>query len=75
MKYAVVEFLCDNSCSVIQESWLTTDRSKCYFPSINSFHKLIQKEIKREKVEKWVQYDIKIIKNNIGEYNLKLLII
>lgn len=67
MQFAIVEFLCDNSCSVVQESWLDEDKKKCNFPPNKFFSKFIQKETKPEKVKSWKQYDIKIIRENIGK--------
>lgn len=69
MRFAVVEFLCDHSCSVIQEAWLDETRKKCYFPQNKNFAKYIQKSLKQEKIQEWEAFEVIIIKHSIGTYD------
>ncbi|KAL7034743.1 hypothetical protein ACKWTF_008087 [Chironomus riparius] len=68
MSFAIVEFITDNTCSVVQQSWLDETKKKCRFPPNKHFSKSIQKVINPEKVATWKIYDVNIIHENINEY-------
>ncbi|XP_070509154.1 uncharacterized protein [Chironomus tepperi] len=61
MSFAVVGFLCDQTCSVVRTNWLCDSKTKCHYPSTANFPKFIRKDCSLEKIEKWKKYDIIIL--------------
>lgn len=67
MKFALVTFNDEKTCSVVQQSWIDYSKQKCSFPSTKDFNKFIQKELDSKKIKKWPSYDISIEHDNIGK--------
>lgn len=67
MRFALVEFVHEKTTSVIQESWFNENRDKCFFPPVNKYKNVIEKEINQEKIVKWKSFEILIIRDEIGK--------
>lgn len=65
--YAVVCFNEENMQEVVQMSWLK-GRSECYFPPLNVYNKIIQKECHASVISSWPVFDVTLIKDKFGKF-------
>jgi hypothetical protein len=60
MAYVIVEFPDENNVTaIIQKSWLCNEET-CFFPS-ESYKKLLKETLRKETINKWPKYKIKIL--------------
>jgi hypothetical protein len=72
-KYAIVEFVNDQSVETIPSSWLTNNNSASYWPpckSVQSFKKHVS-ELTAPDMRKWELCSVRVLKF-AGNYSLQL---
>lgn len=66
MLYHIVSFPDEeDKVEIINSQWLITNK-KCFFPPNKEYNKYLSQPINQKIISNWHQYEIKIVKRNLG---------
>jgi hypothetical protein len=65
--YTVVEFIHQNQeIEVVRDEWIEKDLDLCFFPTMQSYSKVIKKAIPAKIYKEWQSYPVVVVKSDFG---------